>query len=205
MAKFSVLLDACVLVPFTLADTLLRQAEADLYRPLWSRKILEEVQSAVERVHPDLEEEFVRRRIAGMERAFPDARVAGWEPLVAALDLPDPDDRHVLAAAIRGRADLIVTNNLKDFPATALEVWEIEVQSADEFLLNQLDLYPEEVTNALERQALATKKPPLTLLQILEGLKRCDVGRFADAARERLNRDVPPPSPATFAPPLFEW
>ena len=73
--------------------------------------------------------------------AFPDAIVMGWEPLEDAYVLPDPDDRHVLAAAVKGRADVTVTDNLKDFPARSLPA-DLEAQSADEFLLDALDLQP---------------------------------------------------------------
>lgn len=105
MTRSSALLDACVLVPIALTDTLLRLAEADLYRPLWSTAILDEMVAALEYVHPDMRDGRARRRATAMADAFEDACVAGWEPLLEGLDLPDPDDRHVVAAAQRVPSD----------------------------------------------------------------------------------------------------
>lgn len=103
MARFSALLDACVLVPITQADTLLRLAEGGLFRPLWSDAILDETVRALGRIHPDLAASgAAHRRTARMNDVFDDANVAGYEPLIPALELPDLDDRHVLAAAITG-------------------------------------------------------------------------------------------------------
>uniref|UniRef100_UPI0026E09BB8 PIN domain-containing protein n=1 Tax=Actinomyces radicidentis TaxID=111015 RepID=UPI0026E09BB8 len=104
MARFSALLDACVLVPVALADTLLRVAEQGLYRSLWSARILDETVAAIEEVHPDLQAGAARRRTDLMDRAFQDASVSGWDGLLSALSLPDPDDAHVLAADIVGSA-----------------------------------------------------------------------------------------------------
>lgn len=185
MARFSALLDACVLVPVALADTLLRVAEQGLYRSLWSARILDETVAAIEEVHPDLQAGAARRRTDLMDRAFQDASVSGWDGLLSALSLPDPDDAHVLAAAIVGRADVIVTMNLKDFPQTLLEPYEIEVIGPDEFLLDQLDLAPDLVLEAVRRQAEDSRRPHVDLNALLEHLARCGVPQFAAAARAR--------------------
>lgn len=185
MTRFSALLDACVLVPAALADTLLRVAELNLYRPLWSARILDETVAAIEEVHPDLPAGAARRRADRMDRAFQDASVSGWEGLLPALGLPDPDDVHVLAAAIVGRADIIVTLNLKDFPQTLLESYEIEVIGPDEFLLDQLDLAPDLVLEAVRRQAEDSRRPPVDLSALLAHLAQCGVPQFAAAARAR--------------------
>ena len=129
MARFSAVLDACVLVPIAQADTLLYMADAGLYRPLWSTRILEETIRALETIHPDMKEAgAARRRAAVMNEAFDDACVEGWEELLGAISLPDENDRHVVAAAIQGRADLIVTANLKDFPTEVLGRFNLETQ-----------------------------------------------------------------------------
>jgi hypothetical protein len=99
---YAAMLDACVLVPNALCDSLLRFAEAGFYRPLWSDRVLDEVFYAVCRIHPDIDPPQIRRRLDAMATAFTDANVTGWEAVAAGLDLPDPDDRHVLAAAIAG-------------------------------------------------------------------------------------------------------
>jgi len=118
MPRYTAVLDACVLVPIALADTLLRVAEKGLYRPLWSDRILAEAQAATEEIHPGID---AGKRFAQMREAFDDALVTGWEELQSGIRLPDQDDRHVVAAAIRGGADGIITANVKDFPAAALE------------------------------------------------------------------------------------
>ncbi|MCQ9676979.1 MULTISPECIES: putative toxin-antitoxin system toxin component, PIN family [Corynebacterium] len=188
MAKFSALLDACTLVPVSLADTFLSLAEAGLYRPLWSDRILEEVSLAVGRIHPELPPEAVERRIAVMQDFFDDANVTSWEVLESVVALPDPDDAHVLAAAIQGRADVIVTFNVKDFPRDELQRFGIDVQTPDEFLLNQLDLDPDEVLACLARQAGALKSPPVQLRELLDGLEKLKIQGFTSVARKLLWR-----------------
>ncbi len=176
------MLDACVLVPVALADTLLRLAEADLYRPLWSERILDEMVAAIEGIHPELADGPALRRAATMDHAFGDASVRGWEPLVQGIALPDEDDRHVVAAAVRGQADLIVTADLDDFPTSSLEPLGLEAQSPDDFLLNQLDLDPDVVIRTLHEQAEATRRPAITFDALVDHLARCGVPQFAEAA-----------------------
>lgn len=95
MARFAVVLDSCALVPIILADTLLRIAEAGLYQPLWSDRIVEECVGAICSIHVNADPERVRHRFAAMNQCFPDARVPEWRALEEAIELPDPDDRHV--------------------------------------------------------------------------------------------------------------
>ena len=90
-----------------------------------------------------------------MQASFEDACVTDWEELVAGISLPDPDDRHVVAAALQGRADMVVTANVRDFPSEVLEPMGLEVQHPDEFLLNQFDLEPDLTIATLHRQAAA--------------------------------------------------
>lgn len=133
-------LDACVLYPWATCDLLLRLAERDVYRVLWSRAVLDELRRTlldVARVTPDQ----AAHRIDCMERAFPDAMVEGHEDLVPAMRVSE-GDRHVLAAAVVGRADVIVTDNIRHFPDAACDPYGVEVQSADVFLTHALSLYP---------------------------------------------------------------
>lgn len=185
MTRFSALLDTNVLVPVALADTLLRLAESGLLRPLWSDRIEAELVRTLARVHPALGEAAVQRRVDAMNSAFIDARVGGWAALVESLDLPDPNDRHVLAAAVCGRADVIVTNNVKDFPSDVLAGFGLEAQTADTFLLNQLDLAPNVVLRCLKEQGDSKGKPPLTLVEVIAALRRAGVADFADAAESQ--------------------
>ena len=180
---YAVMLDACVMVPNALCDTMLRLAERGFYRPLWSQRILDEVKLAILKVHPEIGEARVVARIAAMCGAFEDALVVGWEQTCAGLDLPDPDDRHVLAAAIKGGAQSLVTFNLKDFPDDRLATTDVEVVHPDEFLLDQLDLYPGLALQVLNEQAADLNNPPSDLAGVLNRLERCGVPRFADEVR----------------------
>lgn len=183
MARYGAVLDACVLVPIALADTLLRIAERELYRPLWSDRILAEATDAVIEIYPNIAPELIRKRFVAMDEAFEDAGIEGWEALEATVTLPDVDDRHVVAAAIRGRADAIVTANIRDYPADTLEPLGLEVVHPDDFLLDQLHLSPRIVLRVLREQADHTRNPPLTPVDLLIRLARAGVPRFADEAR----------------------
>jgi hypothetical protein len=180
---YAAMLDACVLVPNALCDSLLRFAEAGFYRPLWSDRVLDEVFYAVCRIHPDIDPPRIRRRLDAMATAFTDANVTGWEAVAAGLDLPDPDDRHVLAAAIAGGGQSLVTFNLKDFPVEPLTAAGVEARHPDEFLLDQLDLFPSLALEVLTRQADDMHRPPSDLAGLLNRLERCGVPDFADAVR----------------------
>ena len=113
---YSALLDACVLVPNALCDTFLRLAESGFYRPIWSQRILDGTKWAITKIRPDIDVRRIDWRLQQMNAAFEDTQIEGWEQVCAGLDLPDPDDRHVWAAAIKGGAQTIVTFNLKAFP-----------------------------------------------------------------------------------------
>jgi len=129
-----VLLDACVLTPPILREILLGAAAEGLFEPLWSARILEEWVRASHRI--DGEEGALRARgdIALMRARWPEAEIAGWEGRARELYLPDPDDAHVLAAAIEGRADLILTLNIRDFPRRALAGHRLMREAPDPFL-----------------------------------------------------------------------
>ncbi len=177
MPRYVAVLDACVLVPVALADTLLRVAEKGLYRPLWSDRILTEAQEAVQEIHPGID---VHKRFTDMRETFDDALVTGWEALEAGIILPDEDDRHVVAAAIRAGAQAIVTANVDDFPAAALGPLGLEAVHPDAFLLDQLDLSPPTVLQVIREQAAHTKRPPLTPQDLAGLLGRAGVPGFAD-------------------------
>jgi hypothetical protein len=158
---FSALLDTCVLVPSRARDVLLEIASTGAYRPLWSTEILAELDRTLRLLlgkrgaSPEETDAYLTRLFRQMETAFPDALVTGWEPLVATVQLPDPDDRHVVAAAWAGRADVIVTDNLADFPIDALPT-PLFRRSLDDFLLDTLDLYPTQVAAAVRAVARRT-------------------------------------------------
>lgn len=180
---FTVVLDACVLVPPTLNDTLLRISEGEGFGVRWSSEILDELQRTMIRMGVD--DDAARRRIDAMDSAFPFATVTGHEELVP-LMTNDPKDRHVLAAAVRAHVDTIVTANLRDFPEESLDPWEMEVVHPDSFLLNQLDLVPGIVLSAVTRQVADSRRPALTVEQVCGSLARCGVPNFADELRRHL-------------------
>jgi len=117
-----------------------------------------------------------------MQVAFPAAEVSGYQSLIDAMTC-DPKDRHVLAAAVAGKSEVVVTFNIKDFPADSLGHHDITVVSPDSFLLDQLDLYPSTVGRALLKQTTDAARPPLTMGQLLGRLSRAGVPAFAEEAR----------------------
>jgi len=151
--EYSAVLDACVLVPMALCDLLLRLAEEPaLYRPLWSEEILVEVAKAL-RTDLGRSAKDVAWRIEQMRRAFPEAMVSVPPGLLKAVEcLPDENDRHVLATAIMARANAIVTQNTKHFPADRLSEFGVLCQTADDFLIHQFHLSPQMVLDKLDDQ-----------------------------------------------------
>lgn len=164
--------DASVLYPAPLRDLLLRLARTGLFRAKWTDAILDECFEAIRRQRPDLAPDRLARTRALMVQAVPDCLVDGYQPLIDELELPDPDDRHVLAAAIRAGAEIIVTLNLRDFPDAVLEQYGIEAQSPDEFVLDLLSLSPAAVAAVVEEQAADLKNPPMSAEQLLNTLER---------------------------------
>jgi predicted nucleic acid-binding protein len=146
-------------------------AVTDLYRAKWTDAIHEEWIRNVLKNRPDLKPEQLQRTRELMNAHVRDCLVTGYEPLIDAITLPDPDDRHVLAAAIRAGADLIVTFNLKDFPEEALKPYGIEAQHPDDFLIFQLDLAPNLVCAAAKRHRASLKNPPKDVEEYLLALE----------------------------------
>jgi predicted nucleic acid-binding protein len=160
MPPFIALLDANVLYPAELRSFLMYLAIPGVYRAKWSRDIHEEWISNLLINRPDLTREKLERTRELMDKGAPDALVTGYENLIRGLNLPDPKDRHVLAAAIQGKASVIVTNNLKDFPADVLQEFAIEPQTPDDFILHLIDLAPDDVREAAETHRLSLTNPP---------------------------------------------
>ena len=142
MATFTALYDACVLYPAPLRDLLMHLAITDLFRARWTDQIHDEWIRSLLDNRPDLKLEQLERTRTLMNSHVRDCLVTGFEPLIDGLTLPDPDDRHVLAAAIRTRASVIVTFNLDDFPSDVLEPVGLEAQHPDEFVTHLIDLSP---------------------------------------------------------------
>lgn len=184
--RFVVLLDANVLYPFVARDVLLRFAEAGLFRARWSPQIIDEWTRSLIENRPDLEQS-IRSQEQAIAEAFPEAMVVGYEHLVPALKLPDEDDRHVLAAAIRAGAQHIVTENLGDFPDELLEPYDIQAVTADQFLASTFELYPKEAMAALKKMRQAYERPPMNPSRFLMSLLRAGLGRTAALARKDID------------------
>ncbi|HVR63322.1 MAG TPA: PIN domain-containing protein [Polyangia bacterium] len=183
---FVVLYDAAVLYPAPLRDLLLRVARTGLVRAHWTEQILDECFRNIIVNRPDLPPAALERTRQLMNQAVPNVLVTGHESLVDVLSLPDPDDRHVLAAAIKAGAQVIVTWNLTDFPATSLAPYGIEAIDPDEFIVNVLDLAPGAMTTVVSEQAAALKNPPITMADLLETLLRQGLVRAVARLRELM-------------------
>lgn len=170
MAILTAFLDASVLYPAPLRDLLLELAVSDLYRAKWSYAVHEEWMNALLRARDDISRERLERTRDLMNAHVRDALVTDFEELINILTLPDPDDRHVLAAAIKGRADLIVTANLKDFPTDVLVRWGIEAQHPDELLTHQFHLSQATFLQAVKTVRLRLKNPAKSVDEYLDTL-----------------------------------
>ena len=184
---FVALLDANVLYPAYLRDALLRLAEAEIYQVRWSRQVLDEMARNVLQNNPNLPEERIERLVRTMKRAFPEAMVTGHEPLIPSMT-NNPKDRHVMAAAVKGRADVIVTSNVRDFPPEACEPYDVDVQTPDEFLRYQWEIGdPDFLLGVFDDWASQLKSPPLSLEELLERLARV-APNFSEMALEAARR-----------------
>ena len=181
---FTVVYDANVLFPAPLRDLLIRIAHAGLVRARWTERILDECFRALHERRPELNAVALARTRTLMNGAIRDVLVTGFEPLIDGLSLPDVDDRHVVAAAIRAGAQVIVTSNTKDFPDKALKRFGLEAQSPDEFVLNLIDLAPGAVAAIVSKQAEDLKNPPQSREQLLETLLSNGLVRSVARLRE---------------------
>lgn len=182
-------LDANVLYGAFGRDVLLRLAGAGLYRPRWTARIEAEWTGALLDARPDLTRERLAQTCAAMARAFPDATVAGYEPHEAALTLPDPDDRHVLAAAVEAGAGEVVTWNLGDFPEASLRPLGIEAVSPDDFVGSMLEDDTDRVAAVLRAHRAGLRRPPVTAAGYLSHLERAGLASVA-AALQRIGSDL---------------
>ena len=180
---FVVLYDACVLHPAPLRDLLVRLANTGVVRARWSAAILDDCFRKILEHRRDLRPGSLQRTRELMTRAVPDCMVTGYEGLIESIVLPDPDDRHVLAAAIHAGAQAIVTFNLDDFPAARLEPYNVEAKHPDDFVVDTLDLAPGAVARVLAEQAAPLENPPRSVAELLDTLR--DQGLIRSVAKLR--------------------
>jgi hypothetical protein len=186
---FVVLYDACVLYPAPLRDLLIRLANKSIVRARWSEAILDECFRNILANRPDLRPEALERTRELMRQAVPDCMVSGFEALIEGIELPDRDDRHVLAAAIRAGAQTIVTFNLADFPVARLASYNVEPKHPDDFILDAIDLAPGLVASVVSQQAAALKNPPRSVAELLETLRDQGLVRSVAKLRELLGAE----------------
>ncbi|WP_017292423.1 PIN domain-containing protein [Geminocystis herdmanii] len=193
MKKLTVVYDACVLYPAPLRDLLMWLAMTDLFQAKWTNKIHEEWMRNVLKNRPDL-------TLAQLDRAAPfhdrtkqlmnshikDALVTGYEYLIPSLTLPDADDIHVLATAIHGKADLILTFNLKDFPDFILTNYKIYAIHPDEFILELIDIAETIIIQAISQHRMNLKNPPLTIQEYLNCLSNQGLIETVEVLKEIL-------------------
>lgn len=184
-ARYTALLDACVLFPVAVCDSLMSVSFAGVYAAKWTQRIEGEWMRNLEAKTGRGPGAFYGRRDA-MREAVLDWEVpeATWARLAPSLVLPDPDDVHVLAAAIAGHADCIVTANLRDFPADALEPFGLKAIHPDEFLVAQMDLDQIAVLGAFKAQRERLRRPEYTPLAFADALERNGLVRTAERLRE---------------------
>lgn len=168
MSNFVAVYDACVLYPAPIRDLLLHLACSGLFRARWTDRIHDEWTRAVLSKRNDLLATQLQRTRDLMNSAVRDCLVSGYEPLEAGLQLPDPDDRHVLAAAIHCHAGVIVTYNVKDFPDEVLAPLGINAQHPDEFIGHAFDLDPAVVCKAVHDQRASLKNPPKSTEELFD-------------------------------------
>jgi hypothetical protein len=172
VSNFVALFDACVFYPAQLRDILLRVALSDSFKARWTDRIHDEWIRNLLQDRPDIKAERLARTRELMNKAVPDCLVTEYEPFIEQLTLPDADDRHVLAAAIRCQAGVIVTMNLRDFPEDVVSQYGISVQHPDEFLSHLFDLRPAVVCTAIREMRASLVNPPKTVRELLDDLLR---------------------------------
>jgi predicted nucleic acid-binding protein len=175
------LLDACVLYPMSTRDLLLRGAERYLYQVRWSAEVIAEMRDGLVR-DARMSSRKAESLATVMLEAFPEALVGDYEALIPSMTNNEPD-RHVLAAAVAARADVLVTLNVRHFPPESCEPYGLEVQTPDEFLAYSFDLAPEVMTNVFLTQVAELKRPTFTVNKALVTLGE-RLPSFADRLRK---------------------
>ena len=180
------LIDANVLYDVVLRDLLMQLALSGLFRARWTTQINDEWTRNLLANRPDISAAQIEFTKTMMARAVPDALVEKFEGLIGALQLPDLDDRHVLAAAIKTGADVIITLNLKDFPREILEPHGIEVRSPDEFIVILSELAPDVVVAAARGCRARLINPTLSAEAYLGTLLRHGLARTTEFLHEHV-------------------
>jgi predicted nucleic acid-binding protein len=180
MPSAKVLFDANVLYPAPLRDLLMHLALTRLFTAKWTDEIHEEWIRNVLRKRTDLSRKMLERTRRLMDAKAKDALITGYEGLIPTLELPDPKDRHVLAAAIHANVSIIVTFNLADFPNDILRSYAIEAIPPDDFAIRLVAKSLSDVLEAVRRQRAGLRNPPKTPTEFIETIREQRLPRFAD-------------------------
>lgn len=180
--RFTAVLDANVIAGSLTRNILLSLAEAGLYRPRWSNDILDEFHRFFVRKYDD--QETATRQRTNMETAFPEALVEDYETLIEALELPDKNDRHVLACAIKTKAAVIVTENLKDFPEDILKSHDMTAIGLDDFIADTLDMAGVEAIAALRQMRERFQNPEIDAEELILRIEKLGLTETANILSE---------------------
>jgi len=183
MLQFGVVLDTCVLFPASLRDTLLRAADANLYRLQLTDDILEEMRRNLANKQITHEAK-AQKLVNAIKVKFPNTVITTHKPLIISMPVNEKD-KHVLAAAVISGAEVIVTQNLRDFPPHLLNPHGVRAQSPDEFLVQLFRLDSNRMIQIVTEQARQLRNPPKTILEVLDTLMQ-HAPRFASLARQKL-------------------
>jgi len=178
-----VLLDACVLYSAPIRDLLLNLADLYLYAPKWSTEIEKEWLENLLLNRPDLNKDRLKRTVELMNKAFPEAKVDGYENLIKFLALPDEKDRHVLAAGIKSKSSFLLTFNLKDFPKSNLNKYNITAIHPDDFVILLSKGNIESVKKSFENQLASLKNPSKTRTELIQTLEKCGLQKSLEIFR----------------------
>ena len=181
-----VLIDANVLYSASLRNFFLNVAFIKLFEPKWSAEINVEWTRNLLQKRSDIKEEIVMDKVKAMNDYFLEANIENYEHLIPTLQLPDPNDRHVLAAAIKGKAKIITTANLKDFPQDYIRQFDIDVQHPDDFIMDLLVEQPKKVLKAFQMQVENLKNPPLSEAEVLLSLEKNGLEKTVLALRKMI-------------------
>lgn len=185
-ARYTAVLDACVLYPAPVRDLLLSLARAGLYQARWTEQIHDEWIRNLLINRKDLTAEMLDRTRKAMNENIPDSLITNYEKLIPCIELPDVNDRHVVAAAITGHADAIVTFNLKHFPRESLEQYNLEAQHPDDFIMNQFELHHISALSAVAAMRARLKKPPQSAEQLINTLEKLELLMTAKFLRQAV-------------------
>ncbi len=184
-SRYTAILDACVLFSRLQRDVLLSLAHANLYTARWTHEIEREWTSALVARYPEASS-VIPSLLAQMREAIPDCIIVDYEPFIEGIELPDKNDRHVVAAAIRGNADAIVSMNTKDFPLSVLSKFDLELQTPDQFVLNQIMLHPPIALTAIKRMRLRWERPSFTASDMVDLFEKRHLAQTAAHLRDVL-------------------